>query len=55
MTILFVNEHLFIPSKGGIERVTDDIVRGLSQRNGFSFIYKGGFNLYEKYTDWNTW
>lgn len=39
MTILFVNEHLFIPSKGGIERVTDDIVRGLSQRNGFSFIY----------------
>ena len=39
MKILFVSDSMFCPSLGGIERVTDIIVRELSKREKYEFAY----------------
>ena len=45
MTVLFVNEYLFNPTFGGIERVTNDIVLELISRGNFNFIYLAANHL----------
>lgn len=45
MTVLFVNEYLFNPTFGGIERVTNDIVLELTSRGNFIFIYLAANHL----------
>ena len=39
MKVLFVSDLMFCPSLGGIERVTDEIVRELSRRGKYEFAY----------------